>query len=286
VCEGLAFLHDELRIIHTDLKPENVLLSAHAARIIVPDGPWSTQHPHHHHAHHHQSAPTHAPLAPPAESTALAAADPSAVKLTKNQKKKLRQKANKLAAAAKGDDDSGAELASVVDADLPTHVAADQPSADADTPPLQPNAAVTSASTSPTHEAEAEAEAAAEAVEAEVVLAVAEEAAAEAAAVMVDSGGVVERVREFRAVDMTCKVADLGNACWTYKQFTKDVQTRQCPPHPIPFVPFPLRPGSRTDAIRIEQYCGTCSAEEPTTPDCSLHRCATVLPFQWQWLNA
>ena len=227
MCEGLAFLHDELRIIHTDLKPENVLLSAHAARIIVPDGPWSTQHPHHHHAHHHQSAPTHAPLA----SAAVAAADP-AVKLTKNQKKKLRQKANKLAAAAKGDDDSGAELASVVDADLPTHVAADQPSADADRPPLQPNTAVTSASTSPIHEAEAEA--AAEAVEAEVVLVVAEEAAAEAAAVVVDSGGVAEKVREFRAVDMTCKVADLGNACWTYKQFTKDVQTRQCPPHPIP----------------------------------------------------
>ena len=269
MCEGLAFLHDELRIIHTDLKPENVLLSAHAARIIVPDGPWSTQHPHHHHAHHHQSAPTHAPLAPPAESTALAAADPSAVKLTKNQKKKLRQKANKLAAAAKGDDDSGAELASVVDADLPTHVAADQPSADADTPPLQPNAAVTSASTSPTHEAEAEA--AAEAVEAEVVLVVAEEAAAEAAAVVVDSGGVVERAREFRAVDMTCKVADLGNACWTYKQFTKDVQTRQCPPHPIPspsshfrLVPVvvPMPPGSNS-------MCGTSSAEEPTTPDCS-----------------
>lgn len=24
-----------------------------------------------------------------------------------------------------------------------------------------------------------------------------------------------------------CKIADLGNACWTYKHFTEDIQTRQ-----------------------------------------------------------
>ena len=30
---------------------------------------------------------------------------------------------------------------------------------------------------------------------------------------------------------MECRVVDLGNACWTYKQFTQDIQTRQyrCP---------------------------------------------------------
>ncbi|XP_002988575.2 serine/threonine-protein kinase SRPK [Selaginella moellendorffii] len=32
-------------------------------------------------------------------------------------------------------------------------------------------------------------------------------------------------------VDLRCKIVDLGNACWTYKQFTADIQTRQyrCP---------------------------------------------------------
>ncbi|XP_043702289.1 serine/threonine-protein kinase SRPK-like [Telopea speciosissima] len=33
------------------------------------------------------------------------------------------------------------------------------------------------------------------------------------------------------AVDLKCKLVDFGNACWTYKQFTSDIQTRQyrCP---------------------------------------------------------
>lgn len=26
---------------------------------------------------------------------------------------------------------------------------------------------------------------------------------------------------------VSCKIADLGNACWTYKHFTEDIQTRQ-----------------------------------------------------------
>lgn len=32
-------------------------------------------------------------------------------------------------------------------------------------------------------------------------------------------------------LDLRCKLVDLGNACWTYKQFTADIQTRQyrCP---------------------------------------------------------
>lgn len=34
-----------------------------------------------------------------------------------------------------------------------------------------------------------------------------------------------------RCADLRCKIVDLGNACWTYKQFTAEIQTRQyrCP---------------------------------------------------------
>ncbi len=37
--------------------------------------------------------------------------------------------------------------------------------------------------------------------------------------------------REVKELDLRCKIVDLGNACWTYKQFTSDIQTRQyrCP---------------------------------------------------------
>ncbi|KAK4781738.1 hypothetical protein SAY86_015840 [Trapa natans] len=39
------------------------------------------------------------------------------------------------------------------------------------------------------------------------------------------------RQRLVASVDHKCKLVDFGNACWTYKQFTNDIQTRQyrCP---------------------------------------------------------
>ncbi|XWS55931.1 hypothetical protein CRYUN_Cryun09bG0042600 [Craigia yunnanensis] len=39
------------------------------------------------------------------------------------------------------------------------------------------------------------------------------------------------RWKLLESVDLRCKLVDFGNACWTYKQFTNDIQTRQyrCP---------------------------------------------------------
>ncbi|XP_054814467.1 uncharacterized protein LOC129315003 [Prosopis cineraria] len=39
------------------------------------------------------------------------------------------------------------------------------------------------------------------------------------------------RKKLLATVDLKCKLVDFGNACWTYKQFTNDIQTRQyrCP---------------------------------------------------------
>lgn len=39
------------------------------------------------------------------------------------------------------------------------------------------------------------------------------------------------RQKLLKSVDLQCKLVDFGNACWTYKQFTSDIQTRQyrCP---------------------------------------------------------
>ncbi|GLT75067.1 hypothetical protein SLA2020_468180 [Shorea laevis] len=39
------------------------------------------------------------------------------------------------------------------------------------------------------------------------------------------------RRKLLESVDLKCKLVDFGNACWTYKQFTTDIQTRQyrCP---------------------------------------------------------
>ncbi|XP_042387262.1 SRSF protein kinase 1-like isoform X2 [Zingiber officinale] len=44
-------------------------------------------------------------------------------------------------------------------------------------------------------------------------------------------GSKATRKRLAMEADLRCKLVDFGNACWTYKQFTNDIQTRQyrCP---------------------------------------------------------
>ncbi|OVA17889.1 Protein kinase domain [Macleaya cordata] len=44
-------------------------------------------------------------------------------------------------------------------------------------------------------------------------------------------GSRTMRQKLLQSVDVKCKLVDFGNACWTYKQFTSDIQTRQyrCP---------------------------------------------------------
>ncbi|WOK99188.1 serine/threonine-protein kinase SRPK-like isoform X1 [Canna indica] len=44
-------------------------------------------------------------------------------------------------------------------------------------------------------------------------------------------GSKATRNRLAMEADLRCKIVDFGNACWTYKQFTSDIQTRQyrCP---------------------------------------------------------
>ncbi|KAK1581118.1 hypothetical protein Q3G72_003290 [Acer saccharum] len=39
------------------------------------------------------------------------------------------------------------------------------------------------------------------------------------------------RNKPLESVDLKCKLVDFGNACWTYKQFKNNIQTRQyrCP---------------------------------------------------------
>lgn len=49
-----------------------------------------------------------------------------------------------------------------------------------------------------------------------------------------DPAGLAEKVfgetrpcEQWSAEDWNCAVVDFGNACWTFKQFTQDIQTRQ-----------------------------------------------------------
>lgn len=40
-------------------------------------------------------------------------------------------------------------------------------------------------------------------------------------------GGDSREFETWPLAEWRCKVVDFGNACWTYKQFTDDIQTRQ-----------------------------------------------------------
>jgi len=171
VLMGLDFLHSKCSIIHTDLKPENVLLCP-------VDGEFSDD------------------LEEEAkECVAKAAAD---VPLTKNQKKRLREKKKKAAKAAA----AAAAAASVAGEN-------DNAASTGDDDASERKEATN------------------------------EEIAGDAQDQDEEGKGNVRAPRKERnyppglgalfqtGPNIGAKVVDLGNACYTYKHFTEDIQTRQ-----------------------------------------------------------
>eukprot|EP00850_Spirogloea_muscicola_P014442 SM000104S09312 [mRNA] locus=s104:68250:71261:+ [translate_table: standard] len=195
VLAALDYLHRELSIIHTDLKPENVLLTTPAEDL---------------------------PGRPP----------PS----------KLKRKAKKAGVDAGG----GARPISTPSAPCSTAVKAAQtdgsgsscgPAAE---PPAaaRPGAPGISAAAATSFQAEPGNRECTQEPTATTPMHTAMEGVATAAAVqgdtcMAEPGGeqLPPPPRRRWDDDLRCKIVDLGNACWTYKQFTSDIQTRQyrCP---------------------------------------------------------
>lgn len=192
---GLDYLHRELSIIHTDLKPENVLLLSmidpskdprkSGAPLIIPNTKDKTL----------------------SKNGTTKDINSSNGDLTRNQKKKLRKKAKKAAQSCvekespkEGEEDSKPPEGEDCSHDVKQIVE----SADD-----KPNSHLTKDEST------------------EVV---------ETKDVPKGSHGQLRVSRSMRkkllaAVDLKCKLVDFGNACWTYKQFTNDIQTRQyrCP---------------------------------------------------------
>ncbi|PNY07104.1 SRSF protein kinase 2-like protein [Trifolium pratense] len=192
VLVGLDYLHRQLSIIHTDLKPENVLL-------ISPIDPSK------------DPIKSGVPLVLPNTKSKTVSKNGTAKDdkssngdLTKNQKKKMRKKKAKKAAQKEG-----SEVAEE-DSEAP-----EQDNCSNDVKPNAENGE--SKSDSPTSK---------------------DESAKTNEIKDVPQGSNVSRrgsrstrKKLLEAVDLKCKLVDFGNACWTYKQFTNDIQTRQyrCP---------------------------------------------------------
>ncbi|RAL46028.1 hypothetical protein DM860_006182 [Cuscuta australis] len=192
---GLDYLHRELSIIHTDLKPENILL---LSMIDPAKDPRKSG----------------APLVLPSSRTKVVSETGSSkdIKssngdLTKNQKKKIRRKAKRAAQRCAGREVSDevepdSEVGTLEDSNLDEKpdgdFIEDQTESKSHEVPNKPS----EASSDGNQEIQRH-----------------------------KRGSRSTRQKLLAEVDLKCKLVDFGNACWTYKQFTSDIQTRQyrCP---------------------------------------------------------
>lgn len=194
VLGGLDYLHRQLSIIHTDLKPENILLLS----MIDPE---------------RDRTKTGAPLIlSSSKDNSLAESGGSKeVKvyngdLTKNQKKKIRKKAKK--ASQNG---TGKEESEEAEADHETTVVDSFIDGKSNGHSIEEHATSSDAKPEPNNHSEGR--------------------ETRQGTELRGRGSRSMRQKLLEEVDVKCKLVDFGNACWTYKQFTGDIQTRQyrCP---------------------------------------------------------
>ncbi|CDP07004.1 unnamed protein product [Coffea canephora] len=192
VLVGLDYLHRQLSIIHTDLKPENILL---LSMIDPSKDPRQS------------GAPLILPLSKSRTLTEAGSSKDAKTlngDLTKNQKKKIRRKAKRAAQRCAGkeaaedieqDNEATSAEESCHDEKTSVDLAEEQSNSSAakDKSPLGEG-------TKDGHQGS-------------------------------KRGSRSIRQKLLGEVDLKCKLVDFGNACWTYKQFTSDIQTRQyrCP---------------------------------------------------------
>ncbi|VVB10810.1 unnamed protein product [Arabis nemorensis] len=190
VLVGLDYLHRELSIIHTDLKPENVLLCS----TIDPS---------------RDARRSGVPLVLPTTKDKIVSDSASKTEtksymyngdLTKNQKKKIRKKAKKVVDQGCGVEEASKENERDCNSEARTNG----------------NYTVERSEGSSTR-----------LVDHEDV----REKVNKKSSQGNRRGSWSTRLKLLGDIDSQCKLVDFGNACWTYKQFTSDIQTRQyrCP---------------------------------------------------------
>ncbi|XP_064161930.1 SRSF protein kinase 1b isoform X1 [Anguilla rostrata] len=258
VLQGLDYLHSRCKIIHTDIKPENILLSVnepYVRRLAAEATEWQRT------------------GAPPPSGSAVSTAPVAkpAVKMSKNKKKKLKKKQKKKAELLERRIQELEELERGPEAgDEEEEDEGDTPNGPPGAPPRQEIAFENTADGSAeswTQEAliemncidhappgerladirpaegteeEEDRRNASGCLQGELLLSAAYQACDGSAAShgdhpapgdgdakMAAGGLLVNPLEPLNAEKIVVKIADLGNACWVHKHFTDDIQTRQ-----------------------------------------------------------
>lgn len=196
---GLDYLHRQLSIIHTDLKPENILLLFPLDRS---KDPRNSDH-----------VPLEIP-GPGEKSQTLSGFDkPLSPNLSKNQKKKAKRKAKK--AGGNGNDRERENCdpdprVSKFGKEESEKVACEPAEIINATERLRGSKEESVDACDEEHDVKGDRPLCASAPK---------------------RGRSLPLTEDLSKMELRCKIVDLGNACWTYKQFTADIQTRQyrCP---------------------------------------------------------
>ncbi|PKI78787.1 hypothetical protein CRG98_000854 [Punica granatum] len=192
---GLDYLHRQLSIIHTDLKPENILLMS---MIDASKDPRRSG----------------APLVLPSGKNKIEPASPTVTDgknlngdLTRNQKKKIRKKAKKAAQGRVGkevleENEEGSGASSPRNTSNIECLGNDDAEGKTSNSSNKDGAVKSDEVKDGDHGSRSR-----------------------------RRGSHATRQKLLAELDLKCKLVDFGNACWTYKQFTSDIQTRQyrCP---------------------------------------------------------
>lgn len=172
VLVGLDYLHRECNVIHTDLKPENVMLT----KPLPGKG--------HRKKHHKKGQNPHNGTGTMERAAAKVAGQVQGITLTSNQKKKLKRKVKKAEQQEEGQK-------MVLEETHPTKL--DDEYEEGCATPIDSCLLNDNEEKSSTRDQECH----------------------------------PKIHSEISVKDVQCKIVDMGNACWTYKHFTNDIQTRQ-----------------------------------------------------------